>query len=235
MNKILYEILKFVFYLSLGFFFTKFLISQERSSLSLWEDKNPYVSNPTIRMGDILTIRFIEPLKAEYQVEYKSDSDYKIKSNPDKNIIPEMKAFDGDQTIARRANAKSKTSGKIIGSMAVQVVGMDPGTGNLEIEGKREIRFENDRQILSIRGVVARQDIDSARVVPYEKIANLEINYLAHPTPRNIQNPDIGLKSTTNPDGSISYSSELSDLEKQEILLRYMKRLLGESGEEGSR
>ncbi len=211
------------------------LESQNNDSLSLWKDTNPYSASQSIQIGDILTIHFREGLKVEYEAEYKADSDHKIMANPDKKMIPEMKGYESDQSIARRSNAKSKTNGKISGTMAVRVVGFDTVSDVVEIEGRREIRFDNDRQSLSIRGVVSRKDIDSSRSIAYNKIANLEIQYIGHPIPRIIQNPEIGLKTIRNPDGSTSVSSELSDTEKQEILLRYIKRLLGESGDEGAR
>lgn len=237
-GKIIRELTKFIFVLVIGFGFSHFLVSQESSNPSLWEDKNPYSGSQNFRNGDIISVIFKDPLKAEYEAKYKADSDHKIMSNPDKKIIEEMKGYESDQSIARNVFTKSKTSGKILGSIAVRIVSQDPNSDSLEIEGRRETRFDNDRQVLNIKGFVSRKDIESGRfgkLIDYNRIANLEINYSAHPTPRNLQNPDIGLKESNAEDGTVSYSSELSDTEKQELLLKYMKRLLGESGEEGSR
>lgn len=211
------------------------ILSYKPSKISLWKDKDPYSTSQSIRPGDIIEVVFEEGLKVEYQVEYKADQDHKIMSNPDKKMIPEIKGYESDQSIARNNRTKSKTQGKILGSIAVKIVGLDRNGENMEIEGRRETRFDNDRQILSIKGTISRRDMNNSRKIPYSKIANLEIIYSAHPTLRNLQNPDLGLKEITNPDGTTSYSAELSDTEKQELLLRYMKRLLGESGEEGSR
>jgi flagellar L-ring protein FlgH len=234
-KKILKEITKFIFVICLGFSFTHFLVSQESNNASLWQDKDPYSSSQIVRNGDVLNVLFKEPLKVEYEAKYKADSDHKIMSNPDKKMIPEIKGYESDQSIARNTFTKSKTSGKILGSIAVRVIGQDPGTGLLEIEGRRETQFDNDRQILGIKGFVSKKDIEVGRSIEYSRIANLTINYSAHPTPRNLQNPEIGLKEIRGEDGTVTYSSELSDTEKQELLLKYMKRLLGESGEEGSR
>lgn len=210
------------------------LPAQERPT-SLWADKNPYSSSQDIRNGDVITVVFREGLKVEFQSEYKGDSDHKIMSNPDKKLIEEKQGYQSDLSIARNSHAKSKSQGKIQGSLAVRVVGFDTLAENLEVEGRRETRFDNDRQILTVRGTVSRKDLTANRQIEYGKIANLEISYTGNPIPRNLQNPDIGLKPTTATDGTITYKAELSDNEKQELLLKYMKRMLGESGEEGSR
>lgn len=234
-KKIFFEIGKFSIVLLAGVALTKILQSQELRSNSLWLDKNPYSSSQELQNGDILTVQFKEGLKVEYQSEYKADSDHKIMANPDKKILEEAQGFTSDQSIARNSNAKSKSQGKIIGSLSVRVVGIDTAGDNLEVEGRRETRFDNDRQLLSVRGTISRKNIGSDRIIDYSKIANLEINYVGNPTPRVLQNPDIGLKQVQNPDGTSEFKAELSNTEKQELLLRYMKRLLGESGDEGSR
>ncbi|WCL48082.1 flagellar basal body L-ring protein FlgH [Leptospira sp. GIMC2001] len=229
------SILKFLSVVVFSVIMTDFLVSQESSSFSLWNDRNPYSNSQEIKNGEIIQILFAEPIKAEYQSEYKSSNDHKIMSNPDKKMIEEMKGYESDQSIARNSNTKSKTSGRVIGKMAVKVTGFDTVTDNIEIEGRRESRFDNDRQVLSVRGTISRKDLGMNRTIDSARVANLEINYSAHGTPRNLQNPDVGLKPTTNPDGTTGFSANLSDTEKQELLLKYMKRMLGESGEEGSR
>jgi len=229
------SIIKFFFVICFAYYFSHFLVSQDLSSGSLWKDKNPYSSSVEINNGDIIEIVFSEGIKTDYKVEYKSDSDYKIMSNPDKKMITEINGYESDQSIARNINGKSKTQGKVIGRMAARIVGLDVNGDNLEIEGRRETRFDNDRQVITVKGTIARKDLGSSRIVDSSRVANLEINYLANPTPRNLQNPDIGIKQTQNPDGSTTFKAELSEVEKQELILKYMKRMLGESGEEGSR
>jgi flagellar L-ring protein precursor FlgH len=209
------------------------LYAQE--SGNILNGRNPYSSSVGIQRGDIITIVFREGLKAEYEAEYKSNSDQKIRSNPDKKMIPEMNGFESDRSIGKNSQAKSKTNGKLVGRMAATVTSIENSGESFEVEGRREVRFDNERQFISIRGTVARKDFQSDRTVDYNQIANLELVYSGNPSPRNLQNPDIGLKTIQNPDGTTSVSSELSDTEKQEILLRYMRRMLGESGEEGSR
>jgi len=235
-RKALTNTIKFFLVVGFAYFFSHFLVSQDLSSgSSLWKDKNPYSASVEINNGDIIQIVFTEGIKTDYQVEYKSDSNYKIMSNPDKKMIPEINSFEADQSIARNINGKSKTQGKVIGRMAARIVGLDVNGDNLEIEGRRETRFDNDRQIITVKGTIARKDLGSSRSVDSSRVANLEINYIANPTPRNLQNPDIGIKQTQNPDGTSTFKAELSEVEKQELILKYMKRMLGESGEEGSR
>jgi|JI8StandDraft_1071087.scaffolds.fasta_scaffold145073_2 flagellar L-ring protein precursor FlgH len=229
------NLIKFCLVLCSAFLFTRFLASQDSSTGSLWKDKNPYSSSVEIGNGDIIQVIFSEGIKTDYQVEYKSDSNYKIMSNPDKKIIEDWKGFESDQSIARNSNGKSKTQAKVIGRMAVRIVGLDVSSDNLEIEGRRETRFDNDRQVVTLKGTVARKDLGAGRSVDSNRVANLELNYQAHPIPRNIQNPDIGIKQSTNPDGTSTYKAELSEIEKQEIIMKHMKRMLGESGDEGAR
>jgi flagellar L-ring protein FlgH len=234
-RRIITNTIKFFLVVCFAYYSSHFLVSQDLSNGSLWKDKNPYSASVEINNGDIIQIVFTEGIKTDYKVEYKSDSNYKIMSNPDKKMIPELNGFEADQSIARNNYGKSKTQGRVIGKMAARIVGLDTNGDNLEIEGRRETRFDNDRQIITVKGTIARKDLGSTRSVDSSRVANLEINYIANPTPRNLQNPDVGIKQEQNPDGTTTFKAELSEVEKQELILKYMKRMLGESGEEGSR
>jgi flagellar L-ring protein precursor FlgH len=61
-------------------------------------------------------------------------------------------------------------------TIAARVVDVLP-SGNLVIEGQREIIVDQEKQTISIRGVVRPKDIDSANTVLSTNIADAQINY----------------------------------------------------------
>lgn len=66
--------------------------------------------------------------------------------------------------------------------------------GNLVIQGRQEVRVNQELRELQILGVVRPQDITSNNTVPYEKIAEARISYDGRGDLSYIQTPPVGQK-----------------------------------------
>ncbi|XDD44087.1 flagellar basal body L-ring protein FlgH [Leptospira sp. WS60.C2] len=199
------------------------------SAESLWKDKDPYSYPKTIQPGTVVKVVLKNGLRVEYESEYKATFDNDIKTVPDKKLIPDLPNYTSNSTYMRSKVGKSKSQGKVVGVMAVLVTGIDPGTGNLELEGSRVFTLSEERINLRLSGTISPEDLDKNRFIASDLIANLRVEYQGTLNPKELNDPNIQMKRITNPDGSVTEKAELSDKEKQEIILKNIKRLLGES------
>ncbi len=198
---------------------------------SLWKDKDPYSYPKFVSPGSIVKVILKQGIKAEYESEYKATFDTDVKTVPDKKLINDMPAFNTRNTFMRSKVGKSKTQSKILGAMAVVVTSIDPGSGALTLEGQRTFNFGEENVSLRLTGIVSPEDLDKARNVSSDQVANLRLEYKGTLTPKDLKDPNLQVKRIQNPDGTTSVKAELSEQEKQDILMKNIKRVLGESSE----
>ncbi len=214
----------------LKFFLIGFVIFQSNLfSQSLWVDSDPYSSGQKVKFGSIVKVIVKDGLKSEYEFEGKKDETHTIKSVPDKKIIQDLTPFNSDRSVAKKKNGKSKSSGKILGTISVLVTEVDPATGNLILAGTREIYIDKEKNVLRLTGVASPKDLRDDKVISSDSIANLKMEFQGSISEEILKSPDVRLKETKNPDGTVTVKAELSENEKQEIILKNLKRMLGES------
>lgn len=84
------------------------------------------------------------------------------------NSLSSSSAFSG-------SGSKSK-SDTVTGTIATRVTDVLP-SGNLVIEGHREIIVDNEKQMITLSGIVRQKDIDSSNTVQSTSIADAKIAY----------------------------------------------------------
>ncbi|MCE9502091.1 MAG: endoflagellar basal body L-ring protein, partial [Leptospira sp.] len=67
------------------------------------------------------------------------------------------------------------------------------------------------------------------RTVSSDLIANLKLEFQGSVSKEMMEDPEVVIKENQNPDGSITYKAELSEKVKQMLILKNIKRMLGES------
>jgi flagellar L-ring protein FlgH len=223
-------------FIIIGIFFVSGLFSQ-----SLWNDISPYSTGQKgqrgAQVGSIIRVVIKEGIRGEYIFESKKDETITIKHAPDKKIIPEQMGYNFDRSIARVGNGKERSGGKIVGTIAVVVTEIEAQTGNLVIEGQREVSFDKGRNNLRLSGKFSPLDLKDGNTITTDLVADLVMEYTASPKPLDLQEPDVEMKPATmpdgtpqvNPDGTPMEKAELNETEKQKVIMKNIKRLLGES------
>jgi flagellar L-ring protein precursor FlgH len=196
---------------------------------SLWRDKDPYSYPRVVSPGTVVKVVLKSTLKVEYDSEYKATFDHDIKTVPDKKLVSDLPTFTTNSTFMRSKVGKSKTNGKILGTMAVLVTGIDPGSGNLELEGSKTYSYGEEKINLRLSGTISPGDLDKNRNISSDNVANLRVEFQGTLSPKELTDPNIQMKTITNPDGTVTRRAELSETEKQELILKNIKRVLGES------
>lgn len=216
--------------------FSFLILTNLLHSQSLWQDSNPYTTGQQgVRVGSILRVQLKDGIKADYTFESGKDETVTIKSAPDKKIVPEIMGYNYDRSIAAKSNGKEKSNSKILGTMAVQITEINE-EGILIVSGVREVSYEKGKSSLKLTGKVSPTDIRGS-TIPSDLVADLKLEYKAGPIAKEITDPDVQMKPALapngkpilGPDGQPLQKAELSENEKQKIILKNIRKLLGES------
>jgi flagellar L-ring protein FlgH len=159
---------------------------------SLWVDNGGlsemFINPKAHRVGDIVTIKIVENSRATNNATTKTDrktdtsigltnffgleNKYPAGSsffNPFAGVTSTYgNKFDGSGSTAR--------SGALTAYISARIIQIQPN-GNLVIEGNREVRVNNDNQIITLTGEVRPRDISPDNIVQSTYVANARISY----------------------------------------------------------
>ena len=167
----------------------------KRPTSSLWADVGShgtiFLDYKARLIGDVVIVRIVESASANNS----NNTSTGRTSNYNANIanilgIPTNLGIDNflntgqpfDPTIG--ANTSNSFSGQgskarsdsISATIAARVVEILP-SGNLVIEGQREIIVDQEKQTITIKGIVRQKDIDANNTIPSTAIADAQIRY----------------------------------------------------------
>ena len=171
----------------------------ERQNGSLWREDG-LLSNlfnlPKARgIGDIVTIKVVESSSASNEANTSTERDSSLTAKIDAFLGLEKKYTDpahpgysagrnfnpfgeinGGMTSAFEGSGATSRSGDLTAFITARVTDITP-TGNLRIEGSREVEVNNEKQFITISGFVRPRDIASDNVVISTFISDARIAY----------------------------------------------------------
>lgn len=147
-------------------------------------DQGPYglVANKTAaRLGDLVTVVISESqdVKNEESSDLKKETDlrYAIENfdiAPEAfNVLPALQASSDDEF---KGTANYKKKGTFTARLTAVVVDTLPN-GNLVVNGRREIRIDQEVKVIEFSGVVRRYDIQPDNTITSELVANAKVAY----------------------------------------------------------
>lgn len=81
-----------------------------------------------------------------------------------------------DSSSSFKGDGKTSRASLLEADITAKVINVLP-SGNLEIEGRREIVVNNEEQIMVLRGIIRQEDISSSNIVLSTYIADARIEY----------------------------------------------------------
>jgi len=136
-------------------------------------------------VNDLVTVRVVENIEAvgtaDSQLGKQNSASLSVPNFFGlENQLPD--SVDPANLVNAASNTKFKgggtttRSGSLTATMTVRVVEVLP-SGDLVLEGAREIDINGDRQIVVLSGVVRQVDLDRHNIVPSTRIGQLQIRY----------------------------------------------------------
>lgn len=187
----------------------------------LWVDHNPYNPAGKIAAGSILRLAVDEPMVLEYEYGSNQSDEARVKATPDKSLTEFLPPANADRTITGKQESRTRSRGRMTFRMGVTVSKVTED--RIEFTGLRVISPEDGRVRFEVqaRGTVHRQDIGSDRTIRSQDVSQFQLLMKGGPIAQS-----QGLPMKQNPDGTTSAAP--SQQEKEQMLLNYLNRVLGE-------
>ena len=156
------------------------------------------VANKTAgRAGDLLTIEISESqdLKNEESSDLKKETSLKqelASFNVKPNAFSVLPGLEGSSADALKGTANVSKKGKFTARVTAVVVDVLQN-GNLVVNGRREIRIDQDTKLIEFSGIVRRWDIRADNTIPSELVAEAKVSYTGNgPMTDSSQRKGIG-------------------------------------------
>ncbi len=159
---------------------------------SLWVEQGGlsemFINQKARRVGDIVTIKIVETASATNQAstntDRKNDLSLGLTSffGLENRYTPTSSFFNPFSSLTSAYDSEfegagaTKRSGALEAFITARIVQQLPN-GNLIIEGNREIRVNNENQIITLTGMVRPRDISSDNIILSTYIADARISY----------------------------------------------------------
>lgn len=171
---------------------------------SLWVDNGSlgemFINAKARRVGDIVTIKIVETSSASNQAstdtKRESSLDVGLNSlfNLEHSLGSESAFFNpfssAGSTYGSEFGGSGKTarSGALTAYITARIIQVLPN-GNLLIEGNREVRVNNENQVITLTGMVRPRDVSADNVIQSTYIADAKISYSGSGVANDQQRP----------------------------------------------
>jgi len=159
---------------------------------SLWQDNGPlselFIDTKARRVGDIVTINIVESSSATNKASTKTGRKSSLSGGVD-NFFNMEKRYPGTHPFFNPfakvqgglqsdfdGSGTTQRSGDLTAFITTRVVEVLPN-GNLKIEGTREVKVNNEKQLIRLSGIIRPRDISPGNVILSTYVADARIEY----------------------------------------------------------
>jgi len=195
-------------------------VSAAAFSATIWKERNLYKTGDDLKAGDVIVVRVDDITRMSFTMTMNSKSGTTISSNPDVNITGFLPKVSADKKTTSNDTTDLSSKGNLSIDIAAQITAKN-NDGTYAIRGVKEYSFNGVANRFDVSG-----SVDSAllngRMVRSSDVVNFRL--LVATTKQgidmNLQRPP--LKENETP------KAELTDAEKQKIIIDYLNKMLGE-------
>lgn len=146
--------------------------------------------DPILEIGDIVKVKVVEKTSADVELSVDTKDSYKKSSKIEKGaekllgrVLQPFFNLLGSGEFSHDTQSQFKDDGKTdrevrIDALVTALVVDKLPTGNLVIEGRKQVLVNSETQTLVVRGVIDPGMLDADRVIESEDIADVEIEYV---------------------------------------------------------
>ncbi len=185
---------------------------------TIWKDKNIYTAQDTIKVGDIFTVAITDISQMRFTLTLANNDSFTVTSTPDGNITPFLPQVNANKKATKNNSTNLQHRGNITLHIAATVQ-QRLENGNFRISGTKTFSFSGVTTVFNVTGIVNPAGIKGGTINSSD-IANLVLQ---------IQGVKEGVQIIRQPlkEGETA-SPALTEQEKQQIIIQYLQRILGE-------
>ncbi len=185
---------------------------------TIWKDKNIYTAQDTIKVGDIFTVAITDISQMRFTLTLVNNDAFTVTSTPDGNITPFLPQVNANKKATKNNSTNLQHRGNITLYIAATVQ-QRLDNGNFRIAGTKTFSFSGVTTVFNVTGIVNPASIKGGTINSSD-IANLALQ---------IQGVKEGVQIIRQPlkEGETA-SPTLTEQEKQQIIIQYLQRILGE-------
>jgi flagellar L-ring protein precursor FlgH len=185
---------------------------------TIWKDKNIYTAQDTIKVGDIFTVAITDISQMRFTLTLANNDAFTVTSTPDGNITPFLPPVNANKKATKNNSTNLQHRGNITLYIAATVQ-QRLDNGNFRIVGTKTFSFSGVTTVFNVTGIVNPASIKGGTINTSD-IANLVLQ---------IQGVKEGVQIIRQPlkEGETA-SPALTEQEKQQIIIQYLQRILGE-------
>ncbi len=147
-----------------------------------------FINNKAHRVGDIVTIAIVENSKASNKASTNTGRESELSIGltnffnlerefpSDSRFFNPFAAATGSYGNTFDGTGSTVRSGALTAHITARIIQVLPN-GNFVIEGNREVRVNNENQIITLTGMIRPRDISAKNVIQSTYIADARINY----------------------------------------------------------
>ena len=142
--------------------------------------QNLYSNHRAMQMDDILTVFIVESAKAGSQSKTTTSkqNDFNVNGMAGAgilNFLPTIGASAGNK-VNYDGKGETGREGSLVAKISARVVKV-LDNGDLVIDGSKTVEIDNEKEIITVSGVVRPQDIEANNIVYSSSIADAQIVY----------------------------------------------------------
>ncbi len=187
---------------------------------TIWRDRNLFASGQNLAVGDIVIVNINDISKMKFAVSTNSDNTLTFIANPDRNITSFLPKASTDKRMTTKGATKVDGMGAFHVSIPASVA-EKLQYDKFRIEGVREYSFNGIANRLTVTGVVDPSFV-KGRQIDSGDVANLRFAVVGIREGAGVDIKRPALKENEKA------STELSEDEKQKIIVDYLKKVLNE-------
>jgi flagellar basal body L-ring protein FlgH len=189
-------------------------------SATLWRDRSLYSSGRDLKVGDVVVVRVNDITRMRFNITMNSKSESNVSSNPDVNITGFLPKITADKKTTAADTTELTSKGDLAIDVAAQITAR-ANDGTYTIQGRKEYSFNGVASRFDVSGTLDPALLNG-RVIRSSDVVNfrLVIATTKQGIGINIQRPPLAAGETPK--------AELTDTEKQQIILDYINKMLNE-------
>ncbi len=129
-----------------------------------------------LKVGDLVTILIVENATATSSADTKTNKKFTSKGGPGTGYLDFLKAWGISEDESFQGGGATNRSGKLSAKLTSRIVDILPD-GNYKVEGTQVITINNEKQLITLSGIIRPQDIGPGNTVSSNSVADAQIKY----------------------------------------------------------